>query len=196
MDLFDLRFLERAVAVSNGALHSLGDGAAVHASDGDASRIVGIVKRSDEQLRRSFKLFRGRNDLNDFLKEIVDVLGRLIVVFSHPPVLCGAIDHGEIKLVLGGVEVAHEVEDHFIDLFGSAVGFIDFVDNDDGLQSDFKCFLQHETCLRHGAFKGIDEEEAAVRHVENAFHLASEVGVSRGVDDVYLCLAIADGHIL
>ena len=139
----------------------------------------------------------GRGDVaDDGVKERVEVDARLVRAVACDALPRGAEERGRFKLLLGGVEVAHEVEDHFIDLLGSAVGFIDFVDNDDGLQSDFKCFLQHETCLRHGAFKGIDEEEAAVRHVENAFHLASEVGVSRGVDDVYLCLAIADGHIL
>ena len=39
--------------------------------------------------------------------------------------------------------------------------------------------LEHETCLRHGAFERIDQQDATVRHIQYAFYLSAEVGVSR-----------------
>ncbi len=50
--------------------------------------------------------------------------------------------------------------------------------------------------MRHRAFKSVDKQQAAVGHVEHAFHLAAEVGVSGGVDDVYLVAFIVDGNVL
>ncbi len=44
--------------------------------------------------------------------------------------------------------------------------------------------LQDEAGLGHGAFEGVDEEEDAVGHFEDAFDFAAEVGVAGGVDDV------------
>ena len=98
----------------------------------------------------------------------------------------------EVELVFGGTEVAHEVEYHFVDFFGAAVGFVDFVDYDDGFEADLQCFLQDESCLWHGAFEGVDEQYAAVGHVEHALDFATEVGVSRCVDDVDFDVFVSD----
>ena len=57
-------------------------------------------------------------------------------------------------------------------------------------------FLQHEARLGHRALKGVDEQDAAVCHVEHALHLAAKVGVARGVYDIYLYVFVADGDIL
>jgi hypothetical protein len=43
---------------------------------------------------------------------------------------------------------------------------------------------EHELGLRHRAFGGIDEDHHAVHHREDALHLAAEIGVAGGVDDV------------
>ena len=55
---------------------------------------------------------------------------------------------------------------------------------------------EHEAGLGHGAFGGVHEQDDAVDHLEYAFHLAAEVGVARGIDDVYLRVAVADGGVL
>ena len=87
-------------------------------------------------------------------------------------------------MLLRCIEVAHEVEHHLVNFLGAAVGFVHLVHHHDGLQPDLQGFLQHEARLRHRAFEGIDEQQAAVGHIEYALHLAAEVGVSRGVYDV------------
>ena len=193
--LFDLRFLKGAVAVGDGAFHALGDGAPVNTSHGDASGIVGIVERGDEHLGRSLQLFGGGDYLNDFVEQIVDGVSGFVVVRSHPSVLCRTIYHGEVELVLGGVEVAHEVEDHFVDLFGAAVGFVHLVDHHDGFQSDLQSLLQDKACLRHRAFKGIDEQDAAVGHIEHTFHLSAKIGVARCVNDIDFGVFVSDGNV-
>ena len=55
---------------------------------------------------------------------------------------------------------------------------------------------KHEAGLGLGALVGIDDEQGAVGHVEHAFHLATEVGMARRVDDVDLHALVGDGDVL
>ena len=158
----------------------------MHATHGDTASVVAVIKRGDKHLRCALQVLRLRNYLHYLVEQIVDVVCRLLVVGTHPSVLGGAIDHREVELVLTGVEVAHEVEHHLVDLLGAAVGLVNLVDHHDRLQSYLQCLLQHETRLRHGAFESVDQEQAAVGHVEHALNLAAEVGVARSVKDVDL----------
>ena len=47
-----------------------------------------------------------------------------------------------------------------------------------------QCLAQHEASLRQWAFGGVHQQQHAVDHGQPAFHLAAEVRVARGVDDV------------
>jgi hypothetical protein len=58
-----------------------------------------------------------------------------------------------------------------------------------GLQAHLQRLGQHELGLRHDAFLGVDQQDAAVHHAQDAFDLAAEVGVAGGVDDVDAGLA-------
>ena len=55
---------------------------------------------------------------------------------------------------------------------------------------------EHEPGLRHGSLRGVDQQYDAVDHLEYALHLAAEVGVTRGVDNVYLVVAVVHGGVL
>jgi hypothetical protein len=69
------------------------------------------------------------------------------------------------------------------------VGAVDLVDAEDRLQAHLQRLGQHELGLRHDAFLGVDQQDAAVHHAEDALHLAAEVGVAGRVDDVDARLA-------
>ena len=56
--------------------------------------------------------------------------------------------------------------------------------------------FKHEACLRHRALEGVHQQQATVGHAQHALHLAAEVSVARGVDDVYLDVLIDDRHVL
>ena len=55
---------------------------------------------------------------------------------------------------------------------------------------------EDEARLRHGALSGIDEQDNAVDHLEDTLDLSAEVGVARGIDNVDLGVAVADGGVL
>jgi len=107
-----------------------------------------------------------------------------------------AINDREIKLVIIGIEF-HEQFQHFIFHFRyTGVRFIDFVDDDNGLQLLFQSLAQDELRLRHRTFKSIDEQQNAVDHVQDTFDFAAEISMPRGVDDVDLVALVRDRAVL
>ena len=67
------------------------------------------------------------------------------------------------------------------------MGLVHLVHHNDGLKTDLQRLLQHETCLGHRSLKSVDEQNASVGHVEHTLYLATEIGVSRGVDNIDFC---------
>ena len=72
---------------------------------------------------------------------------------------------------------------------GIGVGAVDLVEAEDRAQAHLQRLGQHELGLGHDAFFGVDQEDAAVHHAQDALDLAAEVGVAGGVDDVDAGLA-------
>src|SRR3712207_9416316 len=82
----------------------------MNTSYGDTSRIITIIQRSNQELGSTFQLLRSRYFLQYSVKQIIDVFSLLRPIFGHPTILCRAIYHGEIKLILGCTQVTHQVE--------------------------------------------------------------------------------------
>ena len=75
-------------------------------------------------------------------------------------------------------------------------GAVDLVDHHDDLVAQLQGLGEDEPGLGHGALGGVHQEDDAVDHLEDAFHLAAEVGVARGVHDVDLHALVVDGGVL
>jgi hypothetical protein len=73
---------------------------------------------------------------------------------------------------------------------------IDLVDDDDRHAPQRERLAEHEARLRHGTVERIDDEQHTVDHAQDALHLATEVGVARGVDDVDLRFLPPNGSVL
>ena len=196
MELLDALLHDRTVLLAESYLHAFAELSAVHAADGYAAYVAREVERCDEHLGRSFDGGRSGYILDDGVEHRRDVVGGLLPVVAHPSLLGGAVYGGEVELILTGVEIAHQVKHHFLHLLGAAVGLVDLVDHDHRLQSELYGFLKHEAGLRHRALESVDEKQTAVGHVEHTLHLAAEVGVSRGVDDVDLGVLVGNGDVL
>ena len=96
------------------------------------------------------------------------------------------VQHREVELLLGGVQVDEQVVylvQHFV---GASVLAVYLVDDHDDLLVLLKSLLEHEARLGQGAFGCVHKQHGAVGHGQGAFHLAAEVGVAGGVDDVDL----------
>ena len=76
------------------------------------------------------------------------------------------------------------------------VGPVDLVDHHDDPVAQLQGLAQHEAGLGHGTLGGVHQQNDAVDHLQNALHLAAEVGVARGVHHVDLHVLVADGGVL
>ena len=137
----------------------------------------------------------GRNVLDNGVEQREDAVGRFLPVVRHPALLRRAVHRGKIQLLFGGVEVEHQVEHLLVHLVGAAVGFVHLVDHHDGSESQGQGFAQHKAGLRHGAFKGIHQQNDPVGHLEHPLYLAAKVRVTRRVDDVDLDVFVAHRHV-
>ena len=127
-----------------------------------------------------------RDDLNDLIQQIVNIVSRMLPVGAHPTILGRSVHYGEVKLLLCSIKIAHQVKYHLIHLFGTAIGLIYLIHHNDRLQAQLQCLLQYEAGLRHRALKRIDEQQAAIGHIEHTLHLTTKVRVTWGIQDVDL----------
>ena len=104
--------------------------------------------------------------------------------------------HRELELLVGGAEVGHEVEAVVVGALGIGAGAVDLVDDDHDLEAGVDGVAQHEARLGHRALEGVDEQQRAVGHAQDALDLAAEVGVARRVDDVDLHAFVLDRDVL
>ncbi len=106
------------------------------------------------------------------------------------PSLRVGVDHREIELIFGRVEIDEQIVDfveHFLD---ARVGAVDLVDDDDRRQARFERLHQHVAGLRQRAFAGVDQQHDAVDDFERALDFAAEIAVAGRVDDVDLDVVI------
>ena len=61
--------------------------------------------------------------------------------------------------------------------------------------SEFKSALENETGLGHRTLGSVNKKDNAINHFKNALHLAAEVGVSGGVDNVDFCAIIINSGV-
>ncbi len=105
---------------------------------------------------------------------------------THAPALAGAGVHdGEVSLTLVGAQVHEKIEGGVDHVVHAGIGTVHLVDHEDHAVALGQGFTKHEAGLGQRAFSGVHEEQTAVHHAENPFHLATEVGVARGINDIY-----------
>ena len=104
--------------------------------------------------------------------------------------------HGELELLVGCTQIGHQVEAVVVRLLGVGAGAVNLVHNDHDRKACLDGMAKHEARLGHGALESIDKKQRAVRHLEHALDLATEVSMARGVDDVDLHALVLDGDVL
>ena len=193
----DLGAAAALVAIHHGQRLVGADAAALDATDADLANVGRVVERADLQLQRPVLVDLGRRHVtDDRLVQGGHVGAGLGRVEHGVAVQRAGVDHREIQLLLGGAEFVEQIKgvvDHPVRARTRAV---DLVDHDDRLEPQRQCLARDEAGLRHRTLDRIDQQQHAVDHRQHALDLAAEVGVARGVDDVDVGVAPADGAVL
>ena len=104
-------------------------------------------------------------------------------------VAAGAEEHGGVELLVRAAEVHQQLQHLVHHLQHALVGAVYLVEHHDDAVAQLQRAGEHEARLRHGPLGGVHQQDDAVDHLQYALHLAAEVGVARGVNDVYLVVA-------
>ena len=197
VELRDPGPLDRAVQLRDRDRVAFRDPAVDDASDGDSPQVVAGIEVGDQQLQRGVRIAgRGRHLLGDGVEQGPQVAPRLGRVGTGGARLGIGVQHREINLGVGGVEVDEQVVDLVEHLGRPRVRPVHLVDHHDRRQPPLQRLAQHEAGLRKGSLTGVDEQQHPVDHRQGALDLAAEVGVARRVDDVDDQVAVADGRVL
>ena len=185
------------VEVADGDLLVLADRAALDAADADPAHVVVVVQRGHQHLQRRVRVALGGGDIvDDGVKQRNEVLALLVGAVGGDALPGGAEDGGGLELLVRGVQIQQQLQHLVHDLVDPGVGPVDLVHDHDDLVAQLQRLLQHEAGLGHGTLGGVHQQQNAVDHLEDALHLAAEVGVARGVHDVDLVVLVVDGSVL
>ena len=166
-------------------------------ADADAADVFVIVDGGNEKLQRGVRITFGCWDrFEDGIEERPHVDALVAQILHRPAVARGREDEGAVQLLLGSIQFQQQVQDLIHHFFGTGFRTVDLVDADDHVQVQFQCLGKHEAGLRHGAFESVHHEDDTVHHLQDALHLAAEIGVAGSIHDVDLHTLVGDSGVL
>ncbi len=172
------------------------DDAIVHLAHAYAAHILIVINGADEHLGRRIGIpFRRRNVVHNGLEERFHAVSRLSCVQGSHACLGGSVYKGAVQLGIIGIQFQEQFQYFLHHLVRACFRAVNFVDADDDGKFQFQGLAQHEFRLGHGTLKGIHYQDDPVYHLQHPFHLAAEVRVARGVNDVDLGTLVHDGSI-
>ena len=105
-------------------------------------------------------------------------------IHGRPAFLARRIDVREIQLFVRCAQGGEQVKGLVQNAVRISMGPVDLVQHQDGAQAKLKGLAEHELGLGHDALFGIDQQQTAIDHAQDALNLAAEIGVAGGVDDI------------
>ncbi len=171
--------------------------AARDAAHADLADVARVVERNDLQLERAVRIVVTlRHLVEDGLEQRLHIAFAHIVGQTGVAVQARGVHHREVELIIVGAQLIEQVEGLVDDPLRTCARAVHLVDHNDGLQAQGQRLARHETRLRHRAFHGVHQQQHAVDHRQHALHLAAEVRVTRGVDDVDVRAVVLDRAVL
>ena len=162
-------------------------GPALYTAYGYFAHIIVVVHRGDQHLRRSVGIALGCGDMGKYhIKQGAQVGARMIRRDRGGAVPARAENDRAVKLVVGGFKLKQKLQHLVADLVNTRVRAVDLIDDHDYTVSQLDGLLEHKARLRHRPLGGVHKQKHAVDHFKYPLDLASEIGMSRRVDYIYL----------
>jgi hypothetical protein len=122
--------------------------------------------------------------VDDQIEQCREIAARPVERVIRPAVEPRGVHMRKIELIVVGVEAGEEVEYLVEYAVGLGGGLVGLVEHHDRAQPEPQRLGGYELGLWHRPFGGIYEQHDSIDHAQDAFDLATEIGVSGGVDDV------------
>src|ERR1039458_528872 len=187
IQLGDLGGVQRAVALGDGHVIAVLKRAVYHPADAQAPQIIAVVQVGDQHLEYAVRVAdRWWDVLHDGVEQGPQIGGRIFHLALGGPGLGDGIEHREIELLFGGVEVDEKIVDLVEHLRDARIRPIDLVDHDDRRKLVLQRLAQHVARLRQRPFARVHQQHDAVHNLQRALHFSAEIAVPGRVDDVDL----------
>ncbi len=168
---------------------------ALDAADADDANVVVVVQLGDLHLQRAIKVnVRCRYAIDDSLIQRSHILSHIFVIQTRNTVQRGSVNDREVQLFVGSIKVNEQVEYLINNPVRARARTVNFVDNNNRLQTVGKSFLGDEARLRHRTIKGINHQQHRIYHGHDTFNFTTEVGVPRGINDDYTLIIPIDSE--
>ena len=182
--------------IAHGDLLVLLQCAPLNASDGYPAHKLVVVNGGHQHLERLVHIgLGGGNILQNGVEQGLEIRAHHIGRVGGYALPRGTEQHGGIQLFLRGVQIQQQLQHLVHHLMDALVGPIDLVHHHDDPVPHLQSTTQHKAGLWHRALGGVHQQNHAVDHLQNTLHLAAEVSVARGVHNIDLCVAVANGGI-
>ena len=189
--------LVRIVVVHDVGLLIQLQGTVIDLTDTDTSDELVVINSRHQHLRIRIRIaLRCRDIIEDGLEQWLHGGGIIIEASLRKALLRGCIQERAVELLVGSIEIHHQLENLILDLGRTCLRLIDLVDHDHNRKTKVQGLLQYETGLWHRSLEGIDQEDRTIYHLENTLYLTTEISVARGIDDVDLRALIVNGCVL
>ena len=192
-----LEVADRPVTAEQRNRSVMAQGASEHPSYSYLPQVVVEVQGGDQHLQGAGGVHRrGRYVLQDGVEQGTHVPWPILQPGQGVSAPRRGVEDGEVELGGVGGQVEEQVLDGANRLLNPGLSTIDLVHDDHRPQPLRQGRLQHVAGLGHRAVHGVHHQQTAVRHVDHPLHLAAEVHVAGGVDDVDLDPFVSDGRVL
>ncbi len=172
------------------------DNAVVHLADADAAHVLVVVDGADQHLCAGLGIsLRGGNVVHDGLEEGLHIGAVSVGIHGSHACLRRGVDKGAVQLRIVRVQLQEQLQHLVHHLIRPGLGAVYLVDAYDDRELQLQGLAEHELRLGHGALEGVHHQDDAVDHLQHPLHLAAEVRMARGVNDVDFSPFVQDGGI-
>ena len=156
-----------------------------HAPGGNPPDVRIVIKHGDQHLKRQFRVGDRRQDaVNNGFQQRLHIDRFLFDIECRLAFFGRREDNREIKLLVGGIQFAEQVEGQIHNFMRTSVGTVDFIHDKNRLQMEFQRFAQHEFRLRHWSFESVHQQQHAVHHAQNPLDFAAEISMAGGINNI------------
>src|ERR1035438_2692408 len=167
IQLGDLGGVHCAVALGDGHVVAVLEGAVDHAADAQTAEIIAVIQVGDQHLQHAVRVAHGwRNVLHDGVEQRPQIGSRIFHFALGEAGLGDGVEHRKIELIFRGVEVDEEIVDLVQDFLDAGIRPVDFVDDDDGRELIFQGLAEDVAGLRQGPFARVHQQHDAVDNLE------------------------------